>query len=142
MPDPSNIDSRFKCLIEMPLFMLNGVLHGELPVIVIDALDKCGGLRHDASRKEDYMGLLCMLKRWIQIDHLKRFKLVITSWHDEFIQRMFPESISIHIAIPSGSNVKLGDSTSQDIHTFLETYLKSMGIGDALIKKALDYLVP
>jgi len=115
MPDPSNIDSRFKCLIEMPLSMLNGVPHGELPVIVIDALDECGGLRHNASGKEDYIGLLCMLKHWIQIDHLKRFKLVITSRHDEFIQRMFPKSISIHIAIPSGSNVKLGDSTSQDI---------------------------
>ena len=142
MPDPSNIDGRFKCLIEMPLLTLNDVPHGGLPVIVIDALDECGGLRHNASEKEDYMGLLRMLKRWIQIDHLRRFKLVITSRHDEYIQRMFPESMSIHIAIPSGSDIKLGDSTSQDIQTFLKTRLKSMGMEDALITKALDYLVP
>jgi len=38
VPDPSNIDGRFKFLIETPLSMLNDVPHEELPVIVIDAL--------------------------------------------------------------------------------------------------------
>ena len=51
----------------------------ELPVIVIDALDKCGGLRYDSSAKNDYEDLLYILKCWIQADHLKKFKLVITS---------------------------------------------------------------
>ena len=142
MPDPSNIDGRFKCLIEMPLFTLNGIPHGELPVIVIDALDECGGLRHDSSGKDDHKGLLRTLNRWTHIDHLKRFKLVITSRHDEFIQRMFPESMSIHIDIPSGSNVKPGDHTSHDIHIFLRSRLESMGEGDAWVKRALDRLVP
>ena len=142
MPDPSNIDGRFKCLIEMPLFTLNSIPHGELPVIVIDALDECGGLRHDSSGKDDHKGLLRTLNRWTHIDHLKRFKLVITSRHDEFIQRMFPKSTSIHIDIPSGSNVKPGDPTSHDIYIFLKSRLKSMGEGDAWIKGALDRLVP
>jgi len=142
MPDPSNIDGRFKCLIEMPLFMLNSVPRGELPVIVIDALDECGGLRHDSSGKDDHKGLLRTLNRWIRIDHLKRFKLVITSRHDEFIQRMFPESMSFRIDIPSGNNVKPGDPTSHDIHIFLKSRLDSMGEGDAWVKGALDRLVP
>ena len=133
VPDPSDIDGRFKSLIETPSFMLNDVLHEELPVIVIDALDECGGLRHDSSGKSDHKDLLCTLNRWIYIDHLKRFKLVITSRHDEFIQRTFPKSMSIHIDIPSGSNVKPEDHTSHDICIFLKSRLESMGEGDAWI---------
>jgi len=55
----------------------------ELPVIVIDALDECGGLRHGTSGEEDFHGLLHTLKHWIQVDHLKTFKLVITSRPEE-----------------------------------------------------------
>jgi len=86
MPNPSNIDSRFKSLIETPLSMLNDVLYKKLPVIVIDALDEYGDLRHDSSRKDNHKGLLHMLNHWIYIDDLRRFKLVITSRYDEFIQ--------------------------------------------------------
>jgi len=42
----SNIDHLFKTLIEEPLSALKDISHKELPVIVIDALDECGGLRH------------------------------------------------------------------------------------------------
>ena len=142
VPDPSDIDGRFKCLIETPLSMLNDVPHEELPVIVIDALDECGGLRHDSSGKSYHKDLLCTLNRWIHIDHLKKFKLVITSRHDEFIQRTFPKSMSIYIDIPSGSNVNPGDNTSCDICIFLKSRLESMGEGNAWIKRALDRLVP
>ena len=65
-------------------------------MIVIDALDKWGGLRHDAPGKKDLQNLLHMLKRWIQVDHLKKLKLVITSWPEHSIA--FPDSISIHEA--------------------------------------------
>jgi len=75
VPDPSDINDRFESLIEMPLSTLNDV-----PVIVIDGLDDCGGLRHDASAKDDNKDLLYMLKCWAQVNHLKRFKLIITSW--------------------------------------------------------------
>jgi len=111
-------------------------------VIVIDALDECGGLRHDAFGEEDFQSLLHTLKRWIQVDHLKRFKLVITSRSEDHINQTFPKSISIHMVIPSGSDVKLGDSASEDIRAFLKSCLENMGMNGALIKKALDYLVP
>ena len=104
-------------------------------MIVIDALDECGGLRHDASEEEDFQSLLHTLKRWIQVDHLKRFKSVITSRPEDHISQTFPKSISIHIVIPSGSNVKLGDSASEDIRAFLKSYLENMGMNGALIKK-------
>ena len=66
----SDIDRLFKSLIEEPLSMLgDDVPREELPVIVIDALDECGGMRHDESEREDLQSLLRTLKRWIQADH-------------------------------------------------------------------------
>jgi len=75
----SNIDYLFKNIIEILLYSLDNMPCKELPVIVIDALDKCGGLRYDSSAKNNYEDLLYILKCWIQADHLKKFKLVITS---------------------------------------------------------------
>ena len=115
------------------------VLRKELPVIVIDALDECGGLRHDESGREDLQSLLRTLKRWIQADHLKKFKVVITSRPEDRIT--FPDSIIIH-EIPSGSNVKSGDNAFKDIHALLKSRLESMGMKCTLIEEALDYLVP
>ena len=117
----SDIDRLFKSLIETPLSTLDDVPHEELPVIVIDALDKCGGLRHDSSGWDDYEGLLRMLKHWVQVDHSRKFKLVITSRPENHIAQIFPDSISTHIDIPSGRDVKPGDSTSDDIRIFLRS---------------------
>jgi len=113
----SNIDWLFKLLIEKLLSTLvDAVLWKELLVMMINALNECGGLKHNASGKEDFWNLLHMLKRWIQVDHLKKLKLVITSWLEHSIT--FPDSISIH-DIPSGHGVKLEDSVSSDTHIFL-----------------------
>ena len=137
----SDINRLFKSLIEGPLSALvDAIPRQELPVIVIDALDECGGLRHDASGKEDFRSLLHTLKRWIQVDHLKKLKLVITSRQED--RFTFPDSISIH-DIPSGHGVKPGDSVSSDIRTFLQSRLDDMNMkmGPAWIAEALDYLV-
>ena len=115
----SDVDRLFKSLIEEPLSALVDTIPcEELPVIVIDALDEWGGLRHDAPGKKDLQNLLHMLKHWIQVDHLKKLKLVITSQPEHSIA--FPDSISIH-DIPSGHGVKLEDSVSNDICTFLQS---------------------
>ena len=136
----SDIDRLFKSLIEVPLSMLDDAIPPEeLPAIVIDALDECGGLRHDASGKEDFQNLLHTLKRWIQVDHLKKLKLIITSRPDDRIT--FPDSISIH-DIPSGHGVKPGDDASDDIRIFLQSRLDNMKMEPAWIAKALDHLVP
>jgi len=138
----SDMDQLFKLLIETPLSMLKNVPLEELPVIVIDALDECGGLRHDSSEKRDHSGLLRTLQRWVKVDHLKRFKLVITSRKENRITKIFPEPISVHINIPSGNDVKPGDNASEDIRIFLKSRLESMGLKVALIEKALESLVP
>jgi len=138
----SNIDHLFKTLIEEPLSTLKDISHEELPVIVIDALDECGGLRHDSSGMDDYEGLLCTLKRWALVDCLRKFKLIITSRPEDQIAQTFPESTSIHVNIPSGNVVKPGDSVSKDIQAFLMSCLSAMGMDGAWVSEACGYLVP
>jgi len=136
----SDIDRLFKLLIEEPLSTLvDAIPRKELPVIVIDALDECGGLRHNTAGKKDFQSLLHTLKHWIQVDHLKKLKLVITSRPEERIA--FSDSTSIH-DIPSGHEVKPGDSVSSDIRLFLQSRLGDMKMKSTWIAKALDYLVP
>ena len=138
----SSIDHIFETLIEKPLSTLDGVPHEKLPVIVIDALDECGGFRHNLSGRKDYDALLRTLRRWVEVDHLKKFKLVITSRPESRITQIFPDYTSMYINIPSGSEVKPEDSVSDDIHTFLESQLSIMEQEPVWIAKALDYLVP
>ena len=138
----SNIDRLFKSLIETPLFTLDDVPREDLPIIVIDALDECGGFRHDLSGWDDYEGLLHTLKRWVQVDHLRKFKLIITSRPDNRIAQIFPDSISTHVDIPSGRDVKAGDSASDDIRVFLRSRLDAMGMEEAWVVQVIDYLAP
>jgi len=138
----SNIDHLFKTLIEEPLSALKDISHEELPVIVIDALDECGGLRHDSSGMDNYEGLLRTLKCWALVDCLRKFKLIITSRPEDKIAQTFPESTSIHVNIPSGNVVKPGDSVSKDIQAFLMSCLSAMGMDEAWVSEACGYLVP
>jgi len=129
-------------LIQEPLSTLDDFSHEEFLVIVIDALDKCGGLRHDPSGQKDYNTLLHTLWHWVEVDHLKKFKLVITSRPEDPITQTFPESISAHVNIPSGSNVKPGDSVSNDIELFLTSHLNAMNMDETWVIEAHSYLVP
>jgi len=76
----SDIDCLFKLLIETPLSTLDhDIPHKQLLVIVIDTLDECSGLRHDNPGQNDHDILLQTLKHWTLVNHLQKFKLVITS---------------------------------------------------------------
>ena len=55
---------------------------------------------------------------------------------------MFPESVSIHVNIPFSNNVKLEDSTSDDIHVFLKSQFDTIGMEPGWIAETLGYLVP
>jgi len=139
----SDIDYLFKLLIETPLSTLDDdIPYEELPVIVIDALDECGDLRYNSSGMDDYEDLLRTLKRWALVDCLKKFKLIITSRPEDQIAQTFPESISIHVNIPSGNDVKPGDSALKDIQAFLMSCLNAMGMDEAWVSEACGYLVP
>jgi len=136
----SNIDRLFETLIEKPLSALYHDPHEQLPVIVVDALDECGGLRHDPTEQKDYDALLRTLRHWAQEDCRKKFRLIITSRPDKHIEQIFPKSISTHVKIPSGNEVKPGDKPSKDIQAFLESHLSVMDMDKAWVSEARDYL--
>jgi len=137
-----DIDRLFKLLSEEPLSALKDISHEELPVIMIDALDECGGLRHDSPGMDDFKGLLRTLERWTLSNCLKKLKLIITSRPEDRITRTFPDTISMHVNIPSGKDIKPGDSASNDICAFLKDQLENEKIEAAWVKEVLDYLVP
>ena len=87
-------------------------------------------------------GLLRTLKRWVQADHLKMFKLVIKSRPEGAITKVFSEFITTHVDILSGSDVRLEDSAFDDIRAFLESRFYTTGVEPTWITNALDYLVP
>ena len=68
--------------------------------------------------------------------------MIITSRPDNRIAQIFPDSISTHVDIPSGRDVKAGDSASDDIRVFLRSRLDAMGMEEAWVVQAADYLVP
>ena len=74
-PDTLNINILFRHLIENPLKMCTDIPPERVPVIVIDALDECGGL--DGYRSSDQQDLLDTMKRWSSLS--SRFKLIVTS---------------------------------------------------------------
>jgi len=136
----SSTDRLFETLIEKPLSALYHDPHEQLPVIVVDALDECGGLRRDPSEQKDYDTLLHTLRRWAQEDYRKKFRLIITSRPDKHIEQIFPEFISTHVNIPSGNDVKPGDDASKDIQAFLMSHLSVMDMDKAWVDEAHDYL--
>lgn len=70
----------FSQLIEAPLLASD-----DAPIVVVDALDECGGLdgRHSDNRKD----LMRTVAAWSGLP--SRFKLVITSRVESDIERLF-----------------------------------------------------
>ncbi|TDL22886.1 hypothetical protein BD410DRAFT_788264 [Rickenella mellea] len=91
---------------------------GRFPVVVIDALDECGGLEGESS--DERVMLLETMKSW---HHLPtKFKLVVTSRGEADIARAL--SLRSHcIELPSGNSVNA--QTSDDIKLFLKNLLSA-----------------
>ncbi len=106
-----NTEDLFKCLVEDPLKDSVDIPPGRLPVIIIDGLDECGGLR--GRRSEDRKALLRALKMWPQLS--VKFKLIVTSRPEDDITATL-SSISHPMDLFSGTEVT--PETSQDITTF------------------------
>jgi hypothetical protein len=102
----------FRSLVEGPLKHSADIPLGRLPVVVIDAMDECGGL--DGPRSKHRTILLQSMKAWTRLG--PRFKLVVTSRPEDDITRAL-SAISHRIELDSGENVS--PSSSRDIHSFL-----------------------
>ncbi|KAF9459713.1 WD40-repeat-containing domain protein [Collybia nuda] len=107
-----NVKMLFRNIIEEPLRASEDIPPGRLPVVVIDALDECGGL--DGRQSTHRVSLLQSLKLWSRLP--SRFKLVVTSRSEDDIVRVL-SSISYPIDLSSGTTV--ADQATQDIRLFL-----------------------
>ncbi|TDL18729.1 tricorn protease domain 2-containing protein [Rickenella mellea] len=109
-------DKLFRLLIKDSLESTKDVPNGRLPVVVIDALDECGGLEGESSDEREM--LLETIKSWLNLP--PKFKLVVTSRGEADIT----QALSLRsrcIELPSGNSVDA--QTSNDIKIFLKKLL-------------------
>jgi hypothetical protein len=117
----------FTSLVEEPLLKLTEPPLDHPLIIVIDALDECGGFEGRSS--PDRKALLQTLGRWSEIS--KHFTLLVTSREEGDLGRVM-SSISIPVDIPSGNfltdhpQVEASILASQDIRTFLENRFRQI----------------
>jgi hypothetical protein len=121
-PNASNVNILFRHLIDKPLKACIDIPPGRLPVVVVDALDECGGL--DGHRSSNRKSLLDTVKRWLSLP--SRFKLIVTSRGEADIIRVL-SPISHCIELSSGRTVS--SQTSGDIHRFLTQQLSDIASG-------------
>jgi hypothetical protein len=115
-----NADKLFLQLIHGPLMATEDIPGDRLPVIVIDALDQCGGL--DGLQSEDRKDLRRTLKRWSSLP--RRFKLVVTSRGENDIARLFATTECHPIELCAGQEVD--SQSSDDIKIFLEAEFREI----------------
>jgi len=115
-----NITDLFRNLIHEPLVASQDIPSERLPVVVLDALDECGGLagQHSDHRKR----LMQTLEMWSQLPG--KFKLVISSRDERDIKRVFSRTRHDIIDIPAGQTVD--SQSSNDIRVFLEDQFEQM----------------
>jgi KaiC/GvpD/RAD55 family RecA-like ATPase len=116
----SEVEKLFKDLIRKPLENIRNLTEDRLPVVVIDALDECGGL--EGTKSSQRRKLLGTLKLWSKLP--KKFKLIVTSREESDIERIFKEIRPHSIAIPMDP---LGTSF-KDIKKFLEHLFTSITV--------------
>jgi len=113
-----NIDKLFHHLIHGPL-----VAGGEIfPVIVVDALDECGGL--DGQHSDERKALMRTLSSWSRLPG--RFKLIVTSRVETDIEQLFSRTSHHPLEICAGRDVT--PQSSNDIRLFLEDELRQIAV--------------
>ncbi|KIM26984.1 hypothetical protein M408DRAFT_72023, partial [Serendipita vermifera MAFF 305830] len=113
IPNTVNVDKLFRQLIHDPLVASEDIPVGRLPVVVIDALDECGGL--DGQYSEHRVGVLRTLKIWSQLP--KKFKLFVTGRNESDIGQFFSTTEHHLIEVFAGTSVK--PQSFEDIKKYL-----------------------
>jgi hypothetical protein len=117
-----NVDKLFLHLIGEPLIESESNLEESLPVIVIDALDECGGLggKYSTDRK----ALMRTLTSWSGLP--AKFKLIVTSRGENDIERLFSTTKHFPIEISAGQAVEA--QSLEDIRLFLTYQLREVAL--------------
>lgn len=114
LPSGVNIDNLFLHLIQEPLMASENARTSLSPVVVVDALDECGGL--DGQYSKHRRQLLQTLRSWSHLPN--RFKLFVTGRGESDIERFFAGTPHRLIDVLAGQLVK--EESSLDIKQFLE----------------------
>jgi hypothetical protein len=116
LPSTSNVDRLFQELVYRPLMATEDIPAGRMPIVVIDALDECGGL--DGQYSDLRRSLINTLKYWARLP--PKFKLLVTSRGESDIERLFSPTTTKHrlLEILTGRRANL--QSSEDVRTFLK----------------------
>ncbi|KIM21961.1 hypothetical protein M408DRAFT_79768 [Serendipita vermifera MAFF 305830] len=117
-----NVDRLFRQLIHDPLIASEKILIGAPPVVVIDALDECGGL--DRQHSEHRRNLLQTLKSWSCLP--RQFKLFVTSRDESDINQLFSTTSHHLVELFAGQPGKL--QSSEDISAFLKDRFRKIAM--------------
>jgi hypothetical protein len=106
------------------------------PIVIIDALDECGGDlgKSSSGRRVD---LLATLKKWAKLP--SNFKLVVTS-RDEVDIRNALSEISAEITLRAGSNVD--NESMADVQQYIQWRLETHAKGESISGPALLWPSP
>ncbi|KAJ7152059.1 hypothetical protein C8R46DRAFT_1303532 [Mycena filopes] len=119
----TSVEEQFRRLVEMPLQrLLVDLPEGSAVVVVVDALDECGG--REVTRHQDRDDVLKLISRWSKLSPALR--LVVTS-RDEA-----PIFAVLH---PISTTLKLkldGSHATEDVEAFLTVELKKIGTDKCL----------
>ena len=85
-----------------------------LPVVIIDALDECGGL--DGSNRQARKEILNCVAKWAKL--APGVKLIITSRAEQDIELAFSNIPHLPLEIPTGASVT--SKTTEDIRRYIE----------------------
>ncbi|PVG00008.1 WD40 repeat-like protein [Serendipita vermifera] len=113
-PATTNIESLFKHCIFDALVASEDIPIGRLPVIVIDALDECGGL--EGSLSVQRRALMKTLESWSKLP--RKFKLLVTSRGEIDIEQTFQATSHVSITLSTGHDVSI--HSLNDIREYLK----------------------
>ncbi|OCH91973.1 WD40 repeat-like protein [Obba rivulosa] len=99
------------------------ISHHRLPVIVIDALDECGGL--GGSSRQEREDILSHIDEWAKLH--PHFKLIVTSRFEHDISHSFSTIPHLSLGIDTGDAVK--PESTRDIQRYIEHRFKKMAKG-------------
>ncbi|KIM23657.1 hypothetical protein M408DRAFT_252717, partial [Serendipita vermifera MAFF 305830] len=113
----ANADKLFRELIQKPVTACKNIDEEKATVVVIDALDECGGL--DSQQLNSRINLMRTLKAWSTL--AKKYKLVVTSRVEPDIAHGLSTIEHESFEVLSGDSVQ--SKSSEDIERFLEYHL-------------------
>ena len=118
-----SIDELFRQLIKEPLSKIHGIPVEQSPIVIIDALDECGGL--EGSRSKERQRLMATLVSWSKLP--SNFKLIVSSREEDDIAQTFRQNPPTTIDLLAGEVT--AKQSKRDIQAFLAQKFRQIAVG-------------